>query len=1654
VPPNDIASLVQAQLADFIAAQFPATTPPETIRAAILAHPGLASIDRGDLQSALDAILAGRGAAAAPSFRPRLLVDWGELPQIGRSARPLFSLIGPGTADKPTVRIAVDRGLDTDAADPLRQVRTEESGLWTFYVPFSLTTGGLDARAGLYVIDVDVTFPHADDGHPRFLRTQIRLNIADGSSDRRELVIDGDGQSVVNLAGHDLRSFSRVVLKGDDKGIINLQSFSQQLAAVPEPPKAAVVFEYELKVNRDIHERLPKVVPVARPTKADAVSLAIDGRRIHVIARKRATFGRSRENDVCLRFLPRSSAHDEGSRGISRTHMALDLTDDGLVLADESTKGVDVDCDPVKGHKAFTHLDTHGSRHIDLPSPLSADLVLGLDLTIFGHDPEDPDFRSELGWDDICFEVAGEPASRLWQVARGCGIEAARVRRLDNLPDEEYVFLYRHATIGKSARDHAIALPGLGPAVAELRLLYAGRMFWLHSGGRVPLSLDGRRIEGACLIPLALGQSIAIGGTTLRVGKLAQLELDDDGSSPAAPPLAAAPPAAQDSPLLGGSIGEVATGRPTPLAAGGPSPGQVPPPPPIAALRAGAVPPPPPPPPHRPANDAPGGVAGVAPQDPIQRALASVAVIACRFGHGSAFVAAPGLLVTNYHVIADDAVEDLQALFFDPVTHASAAYRVALVAEDPEHDLAFLKTDAPAPPLAASGAFRHQNGHKVAVIGSPGVGPGGERLENIVTDGRLGPVFSSDFAPDRWSLSITLNPGNSGGPVLDAATGEVLGVTVAKFTTAEGLALAVPHDVVLAGLNQAAVAGADDVARADSRHRQRHCLRQLAGFTAAATAALEQVALESDHEGGDITSAVGDALVSRQAGEFSRDLTAAIDGLGAQLVPSLERLRDDPLCPAVVRQDLLDGWRHLDLLAGRLRSAPGGGGSDLLERVAATLRDLEGVCAGIRDEIDGSLSSGKSVYDAADTPSSGLSLALQAVAAAPGVAAPGVAAPGAVVAPLGRWFAGPQTRPRSLTKSRFTLACTCPTKLFYTAKPGEYANQWQGDPLMESLANEGNRVGALARLYFPGGVLVDTLDHADALRRTDELLARPEVTVFEAAVRHGDLFIRADILRKTLTGIELYEVKSKGYAADDDGEFTTATGVAAAWLAYVRDVAFQRHVVTRAFPGTPVRAFLFLPDTSRRAATDELAAKAAAAVDDPRVSLGDEALRSPIMRAVKVDHACDRVVADRYTLGDRSLGFDDYVAALAALYRDDRKLQAPLSLACLTCEFDASPFALAVGEKSGKRECWSDLLGWSAADFEKPQAFEICGLSSAQKKALLDERRLHMDQVRQADIGPEDDGKPGLSRSQRQWLQVTKCVKEDGASHLDRANLRAEMAGWRFPLHFIDFETCRAVIPFHAGARPLELAAFQFSHHVMHADGRVEHAGEFLGTQKGASPNAAFVAALRDQLAGDDGSILHYAPHEVSTLRAIAGQLRARQAEVADAASLLEFIDGIAPAGERQPIRRVVDLCHLVRRFYYAPSMGGSNSIKDVVPAILRESEFLRKKYSRPIYGARGGIPSRNFTDMAWVDQADGRVRDPYQLLPPIDEEASPAEAGGKYVKVVRDGGAAMQAYADLLVHDWSDARRQAVRRALLRYCELDTLATVFIVEAWREWCG
>ena len=73
-----------------------------------------------------------------------------------------------------------------------------------------------------------------------------------------------------------------------------------------------------------------------------------------------------------------------------------------------------------------------------------------------------------------------------------------------------------------------------------------------------------------------------------------------------------------------------------------------------------------------------------------------------------------------------------------------------------------------------------------------------------------------------------------------------------------------------------------------------------------------------------------------------------------------------------------------------------------------------------------------------------------------------------------------------LTKSKFRLACECPTKLYYVDKP-QYANQLMEDSFLKALAEGGYQVEALARCYFPEGIFVAAQNKSN-LEETKRLL--------------------------------------------------------------------------------------------------------------------------------------------------------------------------------------------------------------------------------------------------------------------------------------------------------------------------------------------------------------------------------------------------------------------------------------------------------------------------------------------------------------------------------------------------------------------------------------
>ena len=652
-------------------------------------------------------------------------------------------------------------------------------------------------------------------------------------------------------------------------------------------------------------------------------------------------------------------------------------------------------------------------------------------------------------------------------------------------------------------------------------------------------------------------------------------------------------------------------------------------------------------------------------------------------------------------------------------------------------------------------------------------------------------------------------------------------------------------------------------------------------------------------------------------------------------------------------------------------------------------------------------------------------------------------------------------KPRFLTKSRFKLGLECPTKLFYTSK-ADYPDQKKNNAFLKALAEGGFQVGELAHHRYPECINVESLDYSEALAQTNELLKQENVVIAEAAILFRDLFIRVDLLVKTGSHLKLIEVKAKSYDPEKDREFKGRGGaITSKWMPYLLDVAFQRYVCARAYPEFTVDASLLLADKTAECQTDHLNQKFHVSVNSKgrlavnvldEKGLEEESLA--LLRLVSVDSQCDELFSTPLDVLTGPSMLADRIWWMAENYREDRKIPPCHSSACKDCEFNASMEEIEEGKKSGFRECWGPLLKHSNQPFNHPTVLSLWNYRD--KNRLIQEGKVFLTQVEKSDIRLQGDEDPGHSPSERQWLQV--CMAHDSAESpwIDRAGLTAEFDSLTYPLHFIDFETTRVAIPFTRGRRPYELVAFQFSHHTVDSEGRVEHKGQYLNAMPGVFPNYEFVRALKGQLEHDQGSIFRYATHENSTLIEIHEQLESDPEAPTDAPELMAFIREITETGKGKVPqwkgkRSMVDLCYLVKRHYYAAEMNGSNSIKKVLPAILNSSDYVQSRYFNPIYGAKEGMPSLNFSNQSWVKVQDGKVADPYKLLPPLFQDIESSESIAGLEDDIREGGAAMTAYARLQFEDLSPNRRKEIEAGLLRYCELDTLAMVMIFEAWTD---
>jgi len=185
----------------------------------------------------------------------------------------------------------------------------------------------------------------------------------------------------------------------------------------------------------------------------------------------------------------------------------------------------------------------------------------------------------------------------------------------------------------------------------------------------------------------------------------------------------------------------------------------------------------------------------------------------------SFFVSSDGYLLTNHHVI--DGCEQMLILTAD------GEYPARVVDSNQEVDLALLKVNKSGMPFAPFAAWLPEPGDTAYAVGYPLLG----ELRGIkISDGIVSGLSGQGGDETRLQLSVPLQPGNSGGPVLDE-TGLVIGVVSSKLVAEdiEGVSFAIVPEVAGAFLLHNRVT--PTIRRSDVERKARDIMRDASRYT-------------------------------------------------------------------------------------------------------------------------------------------------------------------------------------------------------------------------------------------------------------------------------------------------------------------------------------------------------------------------------------------------------------------------------------------------------------------------------------------------------------------------------------------------------------------------------------------------------------------------------------------------------------------------------------------------------------------------------------------------------------------------------------------------------------------------------------------------------
>jgi hypothetical protein len=225
-----------------------------------------------------------------------------------------------------------------------------------------------------------------------------------------------------------------------------------------------------------------------------------------------------------------------------------------------------------------------------------------------------------------------------------------------------------------------------------------------------------------------------------------------------------------------------------------------------------------------------------------------------------------------------------------------------------------------------------------------------------------------------------------------------------------------------------------------------------------------------------------------------------------------------------------------------------------------------------------------------------------------------------------------------------------------------------------------------------------------------------------------------------------------------------------------------------------------------------------------------------------------------------------------------------------------------------------------------------------------------------------------LSRNNKLQLDTYKKNR----LYVNRNAIKSFVSDLNYPLFFMDFESFQPAVPLFDNSRPYQQIPFQYSIHLKEKKHREPKHFEFLAEQ-GIDPRLRFIQKLLRDVNGKNDILVYNKAFEVARLKELARDFPEYNFKV------------------EKLIPRIKDLMvPFQKKYYYAPEMKGSYSIKAVLPSLSPELSY---------------------------DQLD-----------------------------ISDGGLASAAYERLQTE--TDLMFIAeIKEKLLKYCKMDTLGMVRILE-------